>query len=132
MHAKHFILVLLLLCAAMAPAATAQEGHPLKGSWVGDWGPSATHRNPVTVVMDWDGKTISGIVNPGTDNLPLTATLNAADWSVHMETNAKDRSGNTVRFVMDGKIQSIGLPNRALVGTWSHGQEKGDFRIRRQ
>jgi hypothetical protein len=132
MLAKNVIFVLLLLSAALAPAATAQEGHPLEGSWVGDWGPTATHRNPVTVVMDWDGKIVNAIINPGADNLPLTVIVNPKDWSVHMETNARDQSGNTVRFIMDGKIQSIGLPNRSLIGTWSHGQAKGDFRVRRQ
>jgi hypothetical protein len=38
------------------------------------------------MVMNWDGKAITGIINPGTDNLEIkTATLNPADWSVHIE-----------------------------------------------
>jgi hypothetical protein len=34
----------------------AQEGHPLTGTWHGDWGPTPTHRNDVTLVIDRDGK----------------------------------------------------------------------------
>ena len=132
MRGRHFIQVALLFCVALATAAGAQEGHPLKGSWIGDWSSSPTQRTPLTLVMDWDGKTINAIVNPGTDNLPVTVTLNPADWSVHLEGSAKDRAGNTVRLVADGKIQSIGLPNRLLAGSWTQGDVKGDFRVRRQ
>ena len=46
----------------------AQEGHPLVGTWSGDWGPSPTHRNQVTVVMNWDGKNVTGIINPTKDS----------------------------------------------------------------
>src|SRR5262245_47925629 len=52
-----FAIVTLLM---LVIPALAQEGHPLKGSWIGDWGPSKTDRNQVTVVMDWDGKAITG------------------------------------------------------------------------
>jgi hypothetical protein len=34
--------------------------------------------------------------------------------------------------VVDGKIENIGLPNRAIVGTWTAGTAKNDFRIVRQ
>jgi len=64
--------------AIVLPLA-AQEGFPLKGSWLGDWGTSATARNQVFIVFDWDGKAISGAINPGTDmivikNASLTPT----------------------------------------------------------
>ena len=60
----------------IAGAALAQEGYPLKGSWLGDYGPNKTTRTQVFLVMDWDGKSISGMINPGTDNIPIkNATL---------------------------------------------------------
>jgi len=41
------------------------QGHPLKGVWLGDWGTGKTNRNQVVVEMDWDGKAITGSINPG-------------------------------------------------------------------
>ena len=70
------VILASLVTLALAGLAFAQEGFPLKGSWLGDWGPSKTTRNQVFLVIDWDGKAISGMINPGTDNIPLkNATL---------------------------------------------------------
>ena len=60
-----------LLCAASAPA---QEGHPAKGVWVGNWGPTLTPQTRIVVVMDHDGKTLSGVFNPGPNAVPLKGT----------------------------------------------------------
>ena len=60
----------VLGCLALILPLTAQEGFPLKGSWLGDWG-EGTNRNQVFVVFDWDGKVISGAINPGTDMIPV-------------------------------------------------------------
>lgn len=223
-----------LVGAAFVVTASAQEGHPLKGSWLGDFGPNKNDRTPVFVVMDWDGKALSGTLNPGTDNIPLKVTLNAppppppppaggnrggggggnrggggggaapaggapaagapaagaaapaagggrgaapaagggaaappaggaaaggqggggnrggggglgnqanlpapppaipADWLVHIEYDGKDKSGAAVHFVVDGKIENLGLSNRSIVGTWNAGTTKNDFRLQRQ
>lgn len=133
MRTRTFRLMCLASFLLMAAYAAAQEGHPLKGSWRGDWGPSASDRNHVVIVMDWDGKTITGTVNPGPNAAPIkSATLNPTDWTVHLVVDAKDRSGNTVTYMIDGKIENLGLPNRSVVGTWAHGNVRGDFRITRQ
>ena len=78
----------------------AQEGHPLTGTWHGDWGPTPTHRNDVTLVLDWDGKNINGLVNPGPDSIKLSkATLEPSNdlknWTVHFEADAKGVAYNT-------------------------------------
>ena len=52
-----------------AAPAIAQEGHPLKGSWIGTWGPSQNHSNDIIMIMNWDGKAITGTINPGTDEI---------------------------------------------------------------
>src|SRR5690606_34004517 len=52
--------------------ATAQEGHPLKGSWLGTWAGNEAHGENVLLVLDWDGQNITGIINPGTDNIAIT------------------------------------------------------------
>jgi len=61
------ILIFTLLVASLASTAPAiaQEGHPLKGSWVGTWGPSKQHDNDLLLVLTWDGKAVTGQVNPG-------------------------------------------------------------------
>src|SRR5215471_14097068 len=53
----------LLICFAFVLPAFAQD--PISGTWAGDWGPSKTDRNQVTVQFKFDGKALSGTVNPG-------------------------------------------------------------------
>ena len=45
--------------------AIAQEGHPLTGTWYGDFGMTTAQRNDLTVIMKWDGANTTGMVNPG-------------------------------------------------------------------
>src|SRR6476646_498293 len=93
---------LLVVCmqVAVVPAA-AQEGHPLKGSWLGTWAGNKALGNDVLIVMTWDGKNITGTINPGTDNIPIkSATLNPEGWLVHIEADAKDKTGNALTFVI--------------------------------
>jgi hypothetical protein len=133
MRAKAFLWVGPLTFSALLLSAFAQEGHPLKGTWLGDWGPNKNDRNPVTIVMDWDGKQITGQINPGPNAIPLlNATLEPKGWLVHFEADAKNAAGQPVHYVVDGKIENLGLYNRSIVGTWSHDNVKGDFRIQRQ
>ena len=56
MRATILIFTLLVASFASTAPAIAQEGHPLKGSWVGTWGPSKLHDNDLLVVLSWDGK----------------------------------------------------------------------------
>ena len=55
----------------LAVSAVAQEGHPLTGTWYGDFGMDSSKRNDLTVVMKWDGSATSGIVNPGPSAVPI-------------------------------------------------------------
>ena len=125
---------LLGLLAAMGVTLSifAQEGHPLTGTWYGDWGTSPTNRTQITVIMNWTGKDIRGILNPGPDAAPLkVANLDSTKWMVHLEADAKDQSGNPVHIVADGKLDKIGSYNRTIAGTWTQGGMKGDFKLRR-
>jgi hypothetical protein len=118
--------------AAGAPAA-AQEGHPLKGSWLGTWGPSQTHSPDIVLVLDWDGKAISGTINPGIDAMPIrNATLNPDGWVFRFEADGKDRAGNAVHYVVEGKIENLPFHNRTVTGTWKSATESGQFQIQRQ
>ena len=95
MRAFIFIVALTLASLAGGAPARAQEGHPLKGSWIGTWAGNKTHGNDVVVVLNWDGKAITGMINPGTDNIAIkTATLNPTGWLVHIEADGKDKAGS--------------------------------------
>jgi hypothetical protein len=125
----------VLVCAALGAftlTATAQEGHPLTGSWHGDWGTSPTQRNPVLIYMRWDSKNIVGSINPGPKAAPLkVATLDPSKWTVHLEGDGKDAAGNPVHIVVDGKLDNLGSYNRTMAGTWMQGAVKGDFKVTR-
>jgi len=121
-----------LASLAVALTAWAQFGHPLKGSWSGDWGASKESRHRVLLDLHWDGKAITGTINPGTDGVRLTkATLDAANWTVSFEADTKDKSGTAVRYVIEGKVQNLGSSYRVMTGTWSQGGVKGDFKVTR-
>ncbi len=125
--------VVLSVACLLVVTVTAQEGHPLKGSWLGTWGPSKVHSNEIVLVMNWDGKAITGMINPGIDNIPIkNATLNPEGWVVHFEADAKDKSGATTTYVIDGKIENLSFHNRSIVGTWKSQKENGPFKISRQ
>ena len=126
------LLALALVVPIVAPIL-AQEGHPLKGSWIGVWDANTQHGNDVLLVMSWDGKNVSGIINPGTDNIKIDrATLDPAGWKVHIEADAKNKQGAAMRYVIDGAIQNLEQANRAIVGTWQSQSGRGRFEIRRQ
>jgi hypothetical protein len=123
----------LSIAIAVAIPAVAQEGFPLTGTWSGDWGTSAKEadRNHTTLVLSWDGKTVQGLVDPGPDSAKVrVATLDSTKWTVHMEYDLKDKAGKLVPFIVDGKLQNpSSRKNRTVVGTFTHGTVKGDFKI---
>jgi hypothetical protein len=123
---------LIYVTAVLAGSLLAQEGHPLVGSWHGNLGTSAKDRTDVTFVLNYDGKNITGLINPGPDAAKVqNASLDAGTWGVHLEGDLKDRSGKSVHIVMDGKIEDVTSVRRAIVGTWTQGSAKGDFKVTR-
>jgi hypothetical protein len=126
------LIALACLCVAATAWLAAQEGHPLVGSWHGDRGANARSRIDVTLVMDWDGTQLTGLVNPGFEHMELqNAKLNPKDWSVHFEVDAKDASGKAVRCIVDGTIDKLGSDTRTLTGTWVCGGAKQTFKLTR-
>jgi hypothetical protein len=113
------VLVVLLGLAA----ASAQFGHPLKGSWSGDWGTSPQARNRVLLDLQWDGKAITGTINPGPDAVPIQrATVNVSDWTLRLEAPG---------YVIEGKLENLGAYARFITGTWTQNGVKGDFKVTR-
>jgi hypothetical protein len=120
----------VLAALLVAAPALAQFGHPLKGTWSGDWGPTKESRTHVVLELNWDGKAITGNINPGPKAIPLKkAELNPDTWGVHLEGDGKDASGAAVHYVVDGKLENIGAYQRVMSGTWTEGTKKGDFRV---
>ncbi len=118
------ILTAFLMVGLSATFLTAADD-PLSGTWTGDWGPSATDRNQVTVELKWDGKVLSGTVNPGPTAVELKkTTFDAKAGTVHFEADTKNRRGSDIHYVIDGKVEG-----KTMSGTWNHENRKGDFKI---
>ncbi len=130
MKAKASSLAGLLIGFALAvsSAAPAIAADAVSGTWTGDWGPSAADRNTVIVELKWDGKALSGSVNPGPNAIELQkCTFDARTGVIHMEADAKSRRGTEVHYVIDGKVEGA-----TMSGSWDHGSRKGDFKITRK
>jgi hypothetical protein len=128
MRRRSVFLLGLFVVLGIAAAAWAQEGHPLTGSWHGEWHPEAGQKIPIFIYMKWNSKAIEGTINPGRNAVPLKiANLDASNWTVHFEADTKDQK----HIVIDGKLDNIGSYNRTISGTWTEGSMKGDFKITR-
>jgi hypothetical protein len=123
---------LFLGIALVATTVLAQEGHPLSGTWSGDWGPSAAQRNHLTLVLNWTGDKVEGVMNPGPDSTPLNVFVDYQNWTVRIDADAKDAAGKAVRVEAEGKLEEMGAPKRRLVGTWRQGAQTGNFKVTRQ
>ena len=120
----------LVVALLIAAPALAQFGHPLKGTWSGDWGTTKENRMHVVLELNWDGKAITGNINPGPKAVAIAkATLDPAAWGVHIEGDGKDATGKAVHYVIDGKLENIGAYQRVLSGSWTEAGKKGDFRV---
>jgi hypothetical protein len=126
MRAKAFTVICLVIGIAVgALGLSTQAADPLTGTWTGDWGPSASDRNQVTVELKWDGKTLTGTVNPGPNAVVLkNNTFDPKTGAIHMEADTKNRRGNDIHYVIEGKVE-----NGTMTGSWNHDDRKGDFKI---
>jgi hypothetical protein len=125
--------VVAMLARASHAPLMAQEGHPMTGSWVGEWGPTPAQQTRIVIVMKWTGKELAGTINPGPRAVPFrTATVDPEDWSVHIEADAADAQGRKVACVIDAKLDQLGSYHRGLAGTLTAGGVKNRFTVNRQ
>jgi hypothetical protein len=123
-----FQVTCVLVSLTFAAAALAQQGHPLSGTWSGDWGASPTKRTQVTFVLNWDGKNVTGIINPGPDSIPISSVfVDVTKWTVRIEADTKDKA----HISAEGRLEDIGSYHRTIKGTWHQGAATGDFRLTR-
>jgi len=76
MQSKMKSLIGALACLAIAIPAFAQYGHPLKGSWSGDWWLVKGKENHILldfnfVSTGYGNTTLTGVLNPGPDQSPM-------------------------------------------------------------
>ena len=117
----------------------AQEAHPLEGTWYGDYS-TGNQKTDLTVIMKWDGKIVSGLINPGPNSKPLTSAVLDIIPGKPAPQGQQSTTGVPptfkVRFDVDGMTFEGTLRNpvggnRQLVGTWKRAAQSGAFQIRR-
>ncbi|MEI7950284.1 MAG: hypothetical protein WCI66_08635 [Gammaproteobacteria bacterium] len=123
-----FFALCMLMLASSSPLQ-AQEGHPLAGTWQGEWG----NGNLLTLTLEWNGKAIVGTTNPGPTATNIsTVVLDSSTWTVSVTTDLKDDAGKTTHFSFSGKLDNIGSPTRSVQARWKNDSESGTFTLARQ
>lgn len=126
--------ILVPVMAALAPEAAAQFGHPLKGAWSGQWG-TAGSETRLLVRMDWDGKAITGVINPGAAAAAIRSVTidysNPMAWKVTIEAERTDTAGKPVPIRAEGTLENLGAYYRVFHGTWTEGGRSGAFTLTR-
>jgi hypothetical protein len=131
----------LLTATAVFVAATvlAQEGHPLGGTWYGEY-TSGNQKRDLTVIMKWDGTNVTGSINPGPDAKGIKSVVMDITPGKPAPQGRDSTEGTPpvfkVRLEVDGMtfegtIQNPVAGNRRLTGTWTRGSERGTFQLRR-
>ncbi|MDA2929142.1 hypothetical protein MYX84_04190 [Acidobacteria bacterium AH-259-O06] len=112
------------LFALLLTASTEGKEDLLSGVWKGDFGPTPSDRNPVTLELKWDGKTLSGTINPGPEGIPIDkASFDAKEMKVRFEATYTPRNRH---YVVEGKVEKD-----KMSGTWSRPGRNGDFKLSR-
>lgn len=133
MLAKSYVLAAVVACAALlAPVpAPAQLGHPVKGSWLGYWGPNPETQRRIVLLLDWDNREVVGTINPGKKAVKITrASLDYSTWTLTLEADMPNAAGRNDLWVATGKMENLGSwNNRRYSGTYRHGAEAGKFSV---
>jgi hypothetical protein len=139
MKSRILLLVVAVLISSGTGTITAQEGHPLVGTWYGDYS-TGNQKTDVTVIMKSDGKSVTGLINPGPNAKPLTSVGLDITPGKPAPQGQQSTSGIPptfkVRFEADGitfegTLRNPVSGNRQIVGTWKRGAQSGAFQLRR-
>jgi len=124
-------LVGLILAVAMLTAtATAQVGHPAKGSWSGYWGTSDAAKR-ILLLLDWRDRQIAGVINPGPNQVLIDeADLDVTTWTLRLAASMPTGDGGQAPFVATGQLTNLGSwTMRTYSGTYTFGRETGRFTV---
>ena len=134
-------LTVALAVVAFIAVVRGQEGHPMTGTWYGEYGAGAAKKD-LTFVMKWDGNKVSGLSNPGPGATPITSVtldiipgkagnrgLNNPEGTEAVPPifNVKIVVGD---LTLEGRMQNPVGGNRSITGTYTKGTEKGPFQIK--
>jgi hypothetical protein len=117
-----FIAALLSSCSSQGQPADPGQ---LAGTWSGHWGPSPERQTEVVLELKWDGKALTGTINPGSRAMELSqATFDPKTSMTHMEVDVPTPGGENDHYAIDGKVAG-----KTMTGTWTRRNGRGDFNI---
>jgi hypothetical protein len=121
--------LLAYVLVAASTVAVAQEGFPLDGTWRGERKADGGTAASLVLVMEWDGKQVTGVVNPGPKSLTIKeGRLDPEGWKVSLV--AESATGQKATF--EGTLGEIGSYHRHVSGTWTEGGRAYNVRIVRE
>ena len=125
------VFLALLVATGLTTVATGQVGHPAKGSWSGYWGTSDAAKRRILLVLDWRDRQITGVINPGPNQLPVDkAELDVDTWTLRLEAQMPTSGGGKKPFVATGQLTNLGSwTMRTYSGTYVFGDETGRFTV---
>ena len=125
------VFLALLVTTGLTTVAAAQVGHPAKGSWSGYWGTSDAAKRRILLVLDWRDRQITGVINPGPNQLPVDkAELDVDTWTLRLEAQMPTSGGGKQPFVATGQLTNLGSwTMRTYSGTYVFGDETGRFTV---
>jgi hypothetical protein len=138
---KHWLRVLPFILSIILAACSASGNEPgtpesLNGTWVGDFGPAFYDRNTISLELHWDGKELTGKIQPGVQggsmyrNFPAfpieNASFDPTTGALKFEATYKARNR---RYLIEGVLK-----NNTLSGTWSRPDDNrdGDFKLKKK
>ena len=121
----------LFISILLGAAAAAQTGHPAKGSWLGYWGPDDSSQRRIRLLMDWEDREITGVINPGRNAVTIDSTsIDYDTWTLTIEAQMATADGERQPFVAVGVLDNLGSwTNRRYAGTYTFGDESGSFEL---
>jgi hypothetical protein len=115
-----------VLCLSIAGFLLAAD--TISGTWTGEWGPNTFERSQVVAQLKYDGKAVTGSINPGSNPVTISkGSFNEKAGVIHLEAEGRGRDGARNHYVIDGK-----LVKGTITGTWKYDKGNGDFKISMQ
>ena len=139
MKSRILLFVVAVLIAPGIGTITAQEGHPLVGTWYGEYS-TGNQKTDLTVIMKWDGKSVTGLINPGPNSKPLTSAGLDITPGKPAPQGQQSTTGIPPTFkarfdadgiTFEGTLRNPVSGNRQIIGTWKRGAQSGAFQLRR-
>ena len=119
----------LFLCIFIATStAFAQEGHPLSGTWTGDWGRQPGTTNPHHAGLELGWRQSHRSPEPGTRSAPLKRFRRLLELVRANRCGSKDAAGKAIRIEAEGKLEETGLPPPQAHRNVASGRLTGNFK----